>query len=320
MDVRDLETFLAVLESSGVSKAAAIVNRSPAAISEQLHHLASDLGVDLFVRSGKRIVPTPAAWHLAELARDVVHRMRSIEIEFRSDPASDRRPFHFGTGATMLIHHLGRPLRLLRKSFPNSPIEITVAGTDQMIADLRARRLDLALISALGEQKDLTILPLFDEEMLIVKPAAALSRAWHIGSIRTSELAEAQFLLYPQGSVMRAIVENFFREAHLTPRVAMEADDAQAIHRLVEAGFGYSILPEYALRGQKRYSQLFRVPGHRIVRHQSLAMVKSDHPRPLTIAVAHFLQRELARLPKAAERSVPAPAAGVQLRGGPATE
>ena len=56
----------------------------------------------------------------------------------------------------MLIHHLGRPLRLLRKRYPNNPMEITVAGTDEMVTALLDRRLDLALISVPGENSDLT--------------------------------------------------------------------------------------------------------------------------------------------------------------------
>ena len=59
MDVRQLELFLAVMESSGVTRAAEKVYLSPGAVSVQIHSLADELKTDLFVRSGKRIVPTP---------------------------------------------------------------------------------------------------------------------------------------------------------------------------------------------------------------------------------------------------------------------
>jgi DNA-binding transcriptional LysR family regulator len=293
MDVWQLKVFLAVMEHSSGSKAAARLNLSPAAVSAQCHRLAADLDVELFVRSGTRLIPTPAALQLAERARVVVREMHDIEQEFANNSKTDRRPFYFGTSATMLIHHLGRPLRLLRKQYPNNPMEITVAGTDEMVAALLDRRLDLALISVPGENSDLTLLPLFDEEMLILKPAPTRVRGWHVGSIEPADLAQAQFILYPKRSVLRRIADNFFREVGLTPRVAMEADDAQAIKRLVEAGFGYAILPEYALRGQLGYFGLFRVPGHRIVRSQALATARSEHPRALTETIARFLREAL---------------------------
>src|ERR1039457_5981221 len=115
MDVRQLEMFLAVMESSGVTRAAEQVYLSPGAVSVQIHSLADELKTDLFVRSDTRIVPMPQAFRLAEQARGVLAKMRAIEQEFANDPAKDERPFHFASGATTLIHRLGGPLRLLRK-------------------------------------------------------------------------------------------------------------------------------------------------------------------------------------------------------------
>jgi DNA-binding transcriptional LysR family regulator len=293
MDVRQLELFLAVMECSSITRAAEKVNLTPGAISLRLHSLAADLHADLFVRSGKRSVPTPAAYHLAELARGVVRQMRQIEQEFSNDPAVDSRPFHFTTGATALIHRLGRPLRLLRKTFPHTTVKITVSATEEMVAGLLDRRFDLALISLPFPHEQLTILPLFEEELLIMKPSPTRIRGWHVGSIRPSDFAEAPFLLYPKRSNMRTIIDNFFREIGVTPEVVMEADDTEAIKRLVEAGFGYSILPEYALRGQGRFFHTFRVPGHKLVRQQALAMPRTEHPRALTESIARFLQSAL---------------------------
>src|SRR5260370_19915557 len=97
MDVRQLELFLAVMECSSVTRAAEKVNLTPGAISLQLHNLAAGLHADLFVRSGKRSVPTPAAYHLAELAKGVVRQMRQIEQQFSSDPSAHTRPLHLPT-------------------------------------------------------------------------------------------------------------------------------------------------------------------------------------------------------------------------------
>ena len=61
----------------------------------------------------------------------------------------------------------------------------------------------------------------------------------------------------------------------------------------MECGFGYSILPEYALKGHPRLFRTMRIAGHRLVRQQALAMVNSEYPRALTEAVAAFLQKAL---------------------------
>jgi DNA-binding transcriptional LysR family regulator len=73
------------------------------------------------------------------------------------------------------------------------------------------------------------------------------------------------------------------------------------IKRLVESGFGYSILPRFALRGPHRTIQTFRVAGHKLVRNQALAMPKSEYPRALTESIAKFLQAALTPSPAATQ-------------------
>lgn len=295
MEIRQLELFLAVIDCASVTKAAEKLYLSPGAISMQLRGLAEELHTDLFVRAGKHLVPTPAALRLAGHARVVVRQIRDIEFEFDSNPVSDSRPFHFATGATTLIHHLGRPLQLLRQRYPDTPIHITVAATEEMVAGLLDRKFDLALITLPFPTDKLHVTPLFEEELLIVQHADTASRAWKVETIKPAQLDDAPFLLYPTRTNMRQIIDGFLAEIGARPRVIMEADDTAAIRRMVESGFGYSILPEYALRDQPGHFRVFRIAGRKICRTQALAMVKTEHPRALTLAVARFLEQQLKR-------------------------
>ena len=94
---------------------------------------------------------------------------------------------------------------------------------------------------------------------------------------------------------MRTLIDRFFEELHIIPRVIMEASDTEAIKRLVESGFGYSILPEYALKESTKRFQLFRVPGHKLIRRQALAMAEAHHSRALTESVAGLLRKSLSK-------------------------
>ncbi len=293
MEIRQLELFLAVIDCNSVTRAAEKACVSPGAISMQLRSLATELHTDLFVRSGKHLVPTPAALRLAEHARVVTRQMRDIEFEFDGNPVTDSRPFHFATGATTLIHRLGEPLQLLRERYPDTPIHITVSATEEMVAGLLSRRFDLALITLPFPVDDLVVTQLFDEELLIVQQADHPMGRWRVDNIKPAQLQDAPFLLYPKRSNMRSIIDGFFAEIGQRPRVIMEADDTAAIRRLVESGFGYSILPEFALRDQPEKLRVFRVPGRRIVRQQALAMVRTEHPRALTLQVAKFLEQRI---------------------------
>jgi DNA-binding transcriptional LysR family regulator len=293
MDIHQLELFLAVMESSSMTRAAEKIHLSPGAVSLQLHNLASELNTELFVRSGKRLVPTPAASRLAEHAKAVIKLMGQLQEEFASDLSKDTRPFHFATGVTTLIYQLGGPLRQLRKQFPNTEIRVTVGVTEDIVAGLLDRRFDLGLISLPVSEERLKIIPLFQEELLLLRPSATKVRGGPVGSVQPADLAGAPFLLYPMRSNIRRVIDKFFSEINLTPNVVMEAEDTEAIKRLVESGFGYSILPEHALRGGLYFFHRLRIKGHRLTRSLALAMAQADYPRKLTESIASFLQTTL---------------------------
>jgi DNA-binding transcriptional LysR family regulator len=293
MDIHQLELFLAVMESPSMTRAAEKVFLSPGAVSLQLHNLADELHAELFVRSGKRLIPTPAALRLAEHAKDLIKRMGQIKREFENDLATDTRPFHFATGVTTLIYQLGKPLRQLRKQYPNAEIRVSVNVTEETVAGLHDRRFDLGLISLPVPEENLKIIPLFDEELMIVRPSSNKVRGHHTGSVRVAELTRVPFLLYPRGTVLRVLIDNFFKDIGVSPRVVMEAEDTEAIKRLVESGFGYSILPEHALRKRTGFFQTFRVDGHPITRSLALAMVQTDYPRKLAVSIAESLRAML---------------------------
>jgi len=293
VDIHQLNLFLAVMNSPSMTRAAEKIHLSPGAVSLQLHNLADELHTELFVRRGKHLIPTPAAQRLAERAKEVVKMMNQIHQEFEDDLSKDVRPFELATGVTTLIYQLGRPLRQLRKSYPNAEIRVTVGVTEEMVIGLLDRRFDLALISLPVLEQNLKLTPLFDEELLVVRPSANGGGTGRVGTIRAAELAGVPFLLYPKRSNMRLVIDRFFKEIDVSPRIVMEAEDTEAIKRLVESGFGYSVLPEHAVRSKSRFFQKFRIEGHRLKRSLALATVRTDCPRKLTESITKFLHDAL---------------------------
>jgi DNA-binding transcriptional LysR family regulator len=295
MDIHQLELFLAVMNSPSMTRAAEQVFLSPSAVSLQLQKLADELHTELFTRNGRRLSPTPAALHLAERAKQMVRLREQIREEFETDVTKDLRPFNLATGVSTLIYQLSWPLRQLRKQYPNVEIRVTVSVTEEITAGLHSRQFDLGLVSLPVPKGNLRIVPLFDEELLIVHPSANRVRGRAVTSIRPAELARVPFLLYPKQSVLRVLIDRFFKNIGITPHVVMEADDTEVIKRLVESGFGYSILPEHAVRPEMRSLHSYRVNGFRVSRTVAMAMVRTDYPRKLTLSIADSLQKLMKR-------------------------
>jgi DNA-binding transcriptional LysR family regulator len=193
-----------------------------------------------------------------------------------------------------LIYQLGKPLRQLRKQYPNAEIRVSVNPTEETIEGLHSRRFDLGLVTLPIPEEGLRTVPLFEEELLVLRHTNDRFRGGRVGIIKPSDLANVPFLLYPKRSNLRQIIDRKFKEIGVTPRVVMEADDTEAIKRLVESGFGHSVLPAHALRQRTGgFFQTFRIEGHRISRVLGLAMVRTDYPRKLTDSIADSLQAML---------------------------
>src|SRR6266567_4328116 len=98
-------------------------------------------------------------------------------------------------------------------------------------------------------------------------------------------------LIYQLGRPLRQLRNRFpHAEIRVTVRVA---EDTEGIKRLVESGFGYSILPEHALRGRAHFFEKLRVDGRRLTRKLALAMIQTESPRKLTESIASFLRDAL---------------------------
>jgi DNA-binding transcriptional LysR family regulator len=295
VDLRQLEVFLGVIEHGTVTRAAEKLYLSPGAVSLQLKNLAAGLKTELFVRAGKNIVPTSDGQRLAVHARELLKKVRDIHQDFENSPDLDGRSFHLASSATTLIYRMGPPLRLVRRRYPHADVHVTVAPTEKIVAGLLDRQYDLGVISLPLDNPALTILPLYEEELLIIRPQHEPVRGSSVENVNPSELKNAPFLLFPHGSNMRDLIDRFFADLGIHPRVTMEADDTEVIKRMVEAGFGYSILPQYALAGRGLRFQKLRVAGKRIMRRQALAKANTPYPRALTAAVAKLLHAALTR-------------------------
>ena len=298
MDLRQLQMFEAVLAKLSLTKAAEQMFITPSAVSLQLKHLSEELGSDLFVKSGQRLVATPAAIRLSSYTRHLFEVMDEIRREFRTDAIPDSRPFVLATGLTTLMYRMGGPIRGLKRRYPHNEIRIVTGATEYVISGLRARQFDLGIGSLPVSPDGIRVTPLYTEEMvLVVNPDHCGIRR---STVTPQELTRLRFILYPQGSNIRAMIDRFFQELGITANVTMELDNVEAIRRLVEYGYAASFVPANALPRGSRLLRRVHINGHRLIRQVAIAVPDTKYPRKLTESVSLFLSKALGRSPNGA--------------------
>jgi DNA-binding transcriptional LysR family regulator len=291
MELRQLETFKIVMVTLNMTAAAKHVYRSPAAISLQLKQLSDEVGAELFTRVGRKLVPTPAAKRLEQNLYPLMGALRAIREDFPPEAELDTRPFVLASGITTLIYQLRQPLIELRRKFPKNDIQVSIGTTEAIIRGLESKRFDLGLVSLPVEDPAIQLAPLFREEMLFVTTLARQTTS-HRKTIRLRDISEIPMILYPPSATTRQIIDQVVARHGLSLLVAMEADDTEAIKRLVEAGFGSSILPANALKDSRKL-RTFRIAEERIFREVALATLPSPYPRRLTKAISEYLAKKL---------------------------
>ena len=290
MELRHLETFRIVMATQSMTEAAKRVYLSPAAVSLQIKHLSDELGADLFTRVGNKLVPTAAAKRMHQHLGGLMDILHTIREDFPPGAEFDVRPFVLGTGPTTLIYQLRRPLSHLRKQFPRNEIRVHVAPTQDIIYELEWKQIDLGIVSLPVDAPRLQLTPLFKEEMLVFMHARTATK--YGKSITMKDLATIPMILYPAESSTRVLIDGMVRKHGISLRVTMEADDTEGIKKLVEAGFGASILPEKALHSSA-LAKTLRIEGEKLYRELALATPSNAHPRQLTTAISAYLKKHL---------------------------
>jgi hypothetical protein len=92
-------------------------------------------------------------------------------------------------------------------------------STEDIVAGLLARRFDLGLISMPVSDDKLDILPLFEEELIGLRPAHKRAAGTRVVQLGPAEPAQTPFLLYPKRSNMRQSIDGFFHQLSIDPRV-----------------------------------------------------------------------------------------------------
>src|SRR5580704_11601472 len=83
LEVRHLRLVAAVAAVGSLTRAGHQLHLTQSALSHQLRNIESRLGTPLFLRIGKRLVPTPAGERLLASATDVLGRLDQAEQEIR---------------------------------------------------------------------------------------------------------------------------------------------------------------------------------------------------------------------------------------------
>ncbi|WP_426702853.1 LysR substrate-binding domain-containing protein [Rhodanobacter sp. Col0626] len=249
MTLTQLRYLVAIADSGlNITLAATRVHATQPGLSKQLRQLEDELGFQLFVRKGKSLdAVTHAGRHVLERARTVlaeVANIRSVAANLRNDARGELR---IATTHTQARFALPAAIGALNQSYPQVSVHLQPGRDGEVLAQLEAGRVDLAVISSTGAPPTAGIaLPAYRWHRVIVTPQGhPLAASTQPPSL--NELAKLPLISYESSLKADSSLRRVFEAADLRPHIAMTAGDADLIKTYVRAGLGVGVLAEMAM-------------------------------------------------------------------------
>lgn len=239
MDLDDLRIFRAVVQEGGITRAATKLNRVQSNVTTRVRQLEQKLGIDLFVREGKRMLLSPAG----SMLLDYAERLLDLAEEARN--ALTRGVPHgrlrLGSMESTAAARLPSVLARFHSQFPDVQLELRTGATGPLLNDLAEGRLDCALVSAPVLDARLATVPIFEEQLVIVAP----SDQPPISAPR--QVRSRTLLAFEPGCAYRQRLESWLASDGLVPERVIELSSYHAMAGCAAAGMGIALFPESLL-------------------------------------------------------------------------
>lgn len=242
MDLSSLEIFRAVAHEASVTRAAQRLQRAQSNVTTRIRQLEEDLGVELFLRDGKRMSLTERGSEFLAYAEQLL--ALADEARQSMHPAEPGGRLRLGSMESTAASRLPALLASYHKACPRVALEVSTGTSHALFDGVRAQRLDCALVAAgpgwAGELdgSGLRGEPLFREELLMILPAEH-PPVHDVAEVRLRTLAG-----FARGCTYRQLAEDSLG----TPLTVQEVGSYHAILACVAAGACVGVLPRSVLQ------------------------------------------------------------------------
>ena len=297
MNIKQLEVFVAIVETGSFSKGAERTCLTQSTASQHIAALEADCGVRLLDRTGKGAVVTEAGKvMLAHVRRVLAALQGTVQAmgEFRRGEAVTLALAASTIPGTYLVP---AAIARLRQSFPTVRVTVAMGDSAAVLGQLAAGLVELAVFGNPVADRRIDGEAIGHDRIILAVPAA---HRWQ--RIMPAELAEEPLIGREAGSGTGAVVQAALRRAGVDPatlETVVELGSSEAIRQAVLAGCGVAFISEVAVRSELAAGLVREVPveGVAIERAFTLAQRRGSSLSPVASAFCQLL-RELAEVKK----------------------
>jgi DNA-binding transcriptional LysR family regulator len=294
LDLRQLQYFACLYEERSVTRAARRLNIVQPALSMQIGRLEKRLGIDLFERTARGMIPTSASEAMYQLYLPILLDLKHANQQVMELSGKVLGKIAVGIIPSITNSVLADVLRRFGAKYPDVEIRIDEAYSGTLIDWVMAGDLDFAIVNSARRKAGVSMHPLIDEELVFVERGTAKRNLAPIAFRRLEELA---LVLPSRRHGIRSIVDDAAEEIGIQITPQIEVDALAPTLKLVSESKLTTVLP--AIVAQKSMTELplrTRRIVEPVLKRQLVYVYRSQRPlsRILNTFIA-ILSKELKR-------------------------
>lgn len=240
-----------VRRNFNLTEVANALNTSQSGVSKHIKDLEDELGVELFVRRGKRFLGlTEPGRELIGIVERILLDTQNIKKLGEQFSNKDRGQLSVATTHTQARYALPAVVTAFKKEFPKVNLVLHEASPMEIVSMLQDGRADIGIATeALQDVPELAAFQYYTwHHGVIVPPTSPLAKE---KKLTLDAIAEWPIVTYQQGFTGRARIDEAFERAEVVPDIVMTALDADVIKAYVELGLGIGIIASMAFSAER---------------------------------------------------------------------
>lgn len=244
VDFRKLRSFVKIVDTGSLSRAANIVRIAQPALSRQISELEAHFKQKLLIRSNHGISPTEAGLILYRHAQSMLKQLEQTETDVIRSATSLAGHVSIGLATYSTTSALSIPLlRAVRERYPAIVLYINDNFGHVLSELVMTGKMDMAIIYTDDPISGTRLEPLFREELVLIAPASIALPGEPDDSLPLAALQETPLLLPSRIHYLRQVIDAAFNRARVVPRVVAEIESIATLRAALEDGLGATILP-----------------------------------------------------------------------------
>lgn len=266
MNLKQLESFVKVVDCRSFSKAAKELYLTQPTVSAHISSLEEELLCKLFLRNTRNIELTERGKTLYQYARKMIFLKDKIEEEFFGSKKEQNNMMVIAASTIPSQYVLPEILYIFKKKYPEKKFKIIETDSGKVVQNIIAGIADIGLTGTMLEKNSCHYLPFYKDELIIIMPNEEKYRKIQKEQTGIEWILEEPMIVREESSGTRIEMEKYLKKSGINSdslRIIANMENPESIKRSVRNGIGITIISKLAVREELERGLVLEYPFYR---------------------------------------------------------